>query len=159
MITVDEVKRCKHITNDLIKAVKDKLGAWPSYCEKDLIENGEMDFEYNKASYGFFVIDESSWDDEGKYQFQNITYQLVSYDPTNIGYPCGDNVLDKFDLILTMSVTRSGSYFSNYEYFYDKPILSIVEIEHIPEQIIPAHEDIKLVECRFKVRRMRTIWQ
>lgn len=147
MLTVDEVKKCKHVTDDLIKAVKDKLEDWPDYCEKDLIENGEMNFEYNKTSYGFFLVDESSWGDEGKYQYQDMTYQLVSYDPTNIGYPCDANVLDKFDLILTMSVTRSGSYFSNYEYFYDKPILSIVEIEHIPEQIIPAHEDIKLVEC------------
>lgn len=148
MLTVDEVKKCKHVTDDLINAVEDKLRYWPSYCEKDPIENDEVNFEYNKTSYGFFLVGESSWDDEGKYQFQNITYQLVSYDSTDTSYPCDDNVLDKFNLILTVPVTRSGSYFSDYNYFYDKPIISIVEIEHIPEQIIPAHEDVKFTKIK-----------
>lgn len=148
MLTVEDIKKCKHTTNDLIKEVENRLDDWPSYCEEDLLENGKVDFEYHNTSYGFLVVDESSWDDEGKYQFQNITYQLVSYNSTEIPYLCEDNILNKFDLILNVSVTRSGSYFSDYNYSYDKPILSIIEIEQIPEQIIPAHEEVKFVDIK-----------
>lgn len=149
MFTVEEVKKCKHVTDDLLEIVKNKLETWPSYCENDMIEHGEKDFEKDGMSYSYLYIDESSWDDEGKYQYQSITYQLVAYDPINskYSYPCNNNIIDKFDLILTVPVTRSGSYFSEYNYYYNKPLLSLVEIEQIPEQVIPAHEEIKFVEC------------
>lgn len=78
-----------------------------------------------------------------------IIHSGDAYDPTNskYSYPCNNNIIDKFDLILTVPVTRSGSYFSEYNYYYNKPLLSLVEIEQIPEQVIPAHEEIKFVEC------------
>ena len=148
MLAVDDVKKFKHISDDLLDVIKEKLDMWPNYCENDKIERGEMDFEKDGVSYGYLYIGESSWDDEGKYQFQNITYQLVAYDSVNseYSYPCDSNITDKFDLILNVPVTRSGSYFSEYSYYYDKPGLSIVEIKQIPEQVIPAHEEVKFVE-------------
>lgn len=150
MITVDDVKKCKHVTDNLIDIVKGKLETWPCCSNENMIECDEMDFEYDNVSYSYIELDESSWDDEGKYQFQDITYQLVSYDSTNseYSYPCDDNIIDKFDLILTVPVTRSGSYFSDYNYEYDEPSLSIVEIENIPEQVIPAHEEVKIVDIK-----------
>lgn len=146
MFSVNDVKSFKHISDNLLEDVKNKLETWPNYCENDKIERGEMDFEKDRVSYGYLYIGESSWDDEGKYQYQDITYQLVAYNPENQSYPCGDNIIDKFDLILNVPVTRSGSYFSEYSYYYDKPGLSIVEIEQIPEKVIPAHEEVKIVE-------------
>ena len=148
MFDVNDVKDFKHITDDLIEIIRNKLEMWPDYNENDRIERGEMDFEKDGVSYGYLYVDETSWDDEGKYQYQSITYQLVTYDSTNskYSYPCNNNIIDKFDLILTVPVTRSGSYFSDYNYFYDKPIISIVEVERIPEQIIPAHEDVKFTK-------------
>ena len=150
MFTVNDVKNFKHIPADLLEVVKNKLEMWPDYNENDKIERGEMDFKKDGVSYGYLYIGESSWDDEGKYQFQNITYQLVAYNPTHseYSYPCDSNITDKFDLILTVPVTRSGSYFSDYTYYYDKPNLSIVEIENIPKQVIPAHEEVKIVDIK-----------
>ena len=150
MFTLEEVKKCKHVTDDLLEIVKNKLEAWPSYCENNMIERGEMDFEKDGVSYSYLYIDETSWDDEGKYQYQAITYQLIAYDPTNskYSYPCNDNIIDKFDLILTVPVTRSGSYFSEYNYYYNNPSLSLVEIEQIPEKVIPAHEEVKWVDVK-----------
>ncbi|MBM6685497.1 hypothetical protein H9X90_05710 [Faecalicatena contorta] len=150
MFTVNDVKNFKHISDDLIDIVRNKLEMWPDYNERDKIERGEMDFEKDGVSYSYLYIDETSWDDEGKYQYQDITYQLVSYDSTNSkhSYPCDDNITDKFDLILTVPVTRSGSYFSEYTYYYDKPKLSLAQIEYIPEQIIPAHEDVKIMDIK-----------
>lgn len=148
MFTVNDAKNFKHVSDNLLEAVKNKLETWPNYCENDKIEHGEMDFENDGVFYGYLYIGETSWDDEGKYQYQDITYQLVAYDPENKSYPCSDNIIDKFDLILTVPVTRSGSYFSEYSYYYDKPGLSIVEIDHIPEQVIPAHEEVKFVEVQ-----------
>lgn len=150
MFTVNDAKNFKHVSDNLLEAVKNKLETWPNYCENDMIERGEKDFEKNGVSYSYLYIDETPWDDEGKYQFQNITYQLVAYDSTNSehSYPCDSNITDKFNLILTVPATRSGSYFSNYAYCYDKPKLSIVEIETIPEQVIPAHEEVKLVDVK-----------
>ena len=150
MFTVNDVKNFKHIPADLLEVVKNKLEMWPDYNENDKIERGEMDIKKDGVSYGYLYIDESSCDDEGKYQFQNITYQLVAYNPTHseYSYPCDSNITDKFDLILTVPVTRSGSYFSDYTYYYDKPNLSIVEIENIPEQVIPAHEEVKIVDIK-----------
>lgn len=150
MFTVEDVKKCKHVTDDLLEIVKNKLETWPSYCENDMIERGNKDFEKDGVSYSYLYVDETSWDDEGKYQYQSITYQLVAYNPTHseYSYPCDSNIIDKFDLILTVPVTRSGSYFSDYTYYYDKPNLSIVEIENIPEQVIPAHEEVKIVDIK-----------
>ena len=152
MFTVNDVKKFKHIPDDLLEVVKNELETWPDYNEHDKIERGEMDFEKDGVSYGYLYIDETSWDDEGKYQYQNITYQLVAYDSTNseYSYPCDSNITDKFDLILTAPITRSGSYFSDYTYYYDKPQLSIVEIAQIPEQVIPAHEEVKLVDVKIR---------
>lgn len=146
MLAVDDVKKFKHISDDLLDVIKEKLDMWTSYNENDRIEHGEMDFENDGVFYGYLYISETSWDDEGKYQYQDITYQLVAYNPEKQSYPCSDNIIDKFDLILNVPVTRSGSYFSEYSYYYDKPGLSIVEIEQIPEKVIPAHEEVKIVE-------------
>ena len=148
MFAVDDVKNFKHISDDLLDVVKEKLEMWPSYSENDRIELGLMNFDKDGVSYGYVYIGETSWDDEGKYQYQDITYQLVAYDSDNKSYPCSDNIIDKFDLILTAPVTRCGSYFSEYNYYYDKPGLSIIEIEQVPEQVIPAHEEVKFVEVK-----------
>ena len=45
MFTVNDVKNFKHIPDDLLEVVKNKLETWPDYNEHDKIERGEMDFE------------------------------------------------------------------------------------------------------------------
>lgn len=146
MITVEELKECKHASDELVKAVKNSIdNIWKGYCERNWLEDG-FGVEHNGISYSVIEVDESLWDDEGKYQYQNITYQLISYNPKIKSYPCDANIIDKYDLFFNLPVTRSGSYFSDYSYVYSEPVISRGTIEHIPEKVIPVHEEIKMVE-------------
>lgn len=146
MITVEELKECKHASDELVEVVKNGIdNIWDSFCEHNWLEDG-FGVEHDGISYSVIEVDESSWDDEGKYQYQNITYQLASYNPAIESYPCDESIIDKYNLFFDLPVTRSGSYFSDYFYEYSKPVISRGTIEHIPVKIIPAHEEVKFVE-------------
>ena len=146
MITVEELRDCKKVSNDLIQMVKDRINeVWTNYDEHNHFECGDFSFEYNGVSYDAYMISCSNWDDEGKYQYQDITYRLVSFDKSINDYLCNENIVDKFDLFLIMNVSRCGSYFSEYVFEYGKPIIKIATIERIPERVIPAHDEVKLI--------------
>ena len=146
MITVEELKECKYASDELVEVVKNGIdNIWDSFCEHNWLEDG-FGVEHDGVSYSVIEVDESSWDDEGKYQYQNITYQLVSYNPDIESYPCDKSIIDKYDLFFDLPVTRSVSYFSDYFYEYDKPVIRRGTIEDIPEKVIPAHEEVKFVE-------------
>ena len=146
MITVEELKECKYASDELVESVKNGIdNIWGSFCEHNWLEDG-FGVEHDGISYSVIVLDESSWEDEGKYQYQNTTYQLVSYNPKIKSYPCDKSIIDKYDLFFNLPVTRSGSYFSDYLYEYDRPVISRGIIEHIPVKLIPAHEEVKMVE-------------
>ena len=146
MITVEELRECKKASDDLIQAVKDRIKeVWSNYDEHDHFENEDFSFEFDEVSYDAYMVGWSSWDDQGKYQYRDITYQLVSFDKSIKEYLCNESIGDRFDLFLTMSVSRCGSYFSEYVYEYEKPIIKIATIECIPEKIIPAHDEVKLI--------------
>lgn len=146
MMTVEELKEYKYASDELVEVIKNGIdNIWGSYCEHNWMEDG-FGVEHDGVSYSVIEVDESSWDDEGKYQYQNITYQLVSYNPEIESYPCDESIIDKYNLFFDLPVTRSGSYFSDYFYEYDKPVISRGTIEHIPVKIIPAHEEVKFVE-------------
>lgn len=146
MITVEELKKCKHASDELVSIVKNSIdNIWKGYCEKNLLEH-EFEVEYRGLPHNVIIVDESPWSDEGKYQYQNITYQLVSYDSAVRSYPSEVSIVDKYDLFFDLPVTRSGSYFSDYFYEYNKPVIRHGTIEHIPVKIIPAHEEVKFVE-------------
>lgn len=146
MITVEELKECKHASDELVDAVKNSIdNIWKGYSEHNWLEDG-FRVEHDGISYSVIEVDESSWDDEGKYQYQDITYQLVSYNREIESYPCDESIIDKYDLFFDLPVTRSGSYFSDYLYEYDRPVISRGIIEHIPVKIIPAHEEVKMVK-------------
>ena len=146
MITIEELKKCKDTPENLIEAVKARIDeVCSNYDEHNYMEDG-FTFEYNGVSYDVITLEESSWDDEGKYQYQYITYQLISFDKNIKSWACKDSIIDKFNLIINLSVTRSGSYFSDYYYSYDKPTIQFAKIKHIPEQIIPAHDKVVFVD-------------
>lgn len=148
MITIEELKQCKNATEDLIEVVRKRIGEVCSdYGEHNYLGD-DFGFEYNGVCYDVIEKEKSSWDDEGKYQYQDITYQLVSFDRDIKSYPCEQSIIDKFDLFLVLVVERSGSYFSDYNYTYDKPSIQIVNIEHVSEKIIPAHDEIVFTELK-----------
>ena len=95
--------------------------------------------EVNGKRYGFHIVEEGDWGDEGKYQFRNDIGILCEYDEDW-------NTVKMFNIAATSDMTRSGSYFSEYYYEYDKLTVNKVIKKIIPKQIIPEREVITLDE-------------
>lgn len=85
----------------------------------------------NGITYGIKVIDGGYWEDEGKYQYKTELGVLCEYDD---GY---DNVIKMFDIAIRSNITRSGSYFTDYNYDYEDLEINKIIKKVIPQQIIP----------------------
>ena len=93
--------------------------------------------EVNGTNYGVKVIDEGGWIDEGKYQYRTDIGVLCEFDDKW-------NVVKMFDIAVTSEITRSGSYFSEYNYEYDKLVVNKIIKKVIPKQIIPERTVVTL---------------
>lgn len=92
----------------------------------------DISMEVNGVRYGVDVIEDGSWEDDGKYQYKTDIGILCTYDKNY-------NVVNKYNVAVISNITRSGSYFSEYYYEYeDLEVKKIIE-KVIPEQIIPEH--------------------
>ncbi len=109
----------------------------------DILE--EFTILTDNINFAFICTEEPDWDDQGKYQYMSIDYQLVSYDNSKHSWPTNDNIIDYYDFIFTQHISRSGSYFSEYYYEYDKPEPYKLKEFLIPEVIIPEHIEIRCV--------------
>lgn len=141
-INVEDAKKYKKASDELILTLKEKLPT--GYFEYDPLE--EFAFEFNGEKIALMGIGSDNWDDEGKYQYNTEYYQLVSYNPKKASYPCNQSIIDKYDIIISIGIQRSGSYFSEYYYTYEGIVVERVAIERIPPQVIPAHDEVKFVE-------------
>ncbi|MFG6369481.1 MAG: hypothetical protein K1W16_13910 [Lachnospiraceae bacterium] len=99
----------------------------------------EIGKEVNGVNYGVKVIDGGDWIDEGKYQYRTDVGVLCEYDENW-------NVVKIFDIAITSDIIRSGSYFSDYNYEYDKLKINKIIKKVIPEQIIPERTIITIEE-------------
>lgn len=95
--------------------------------------------EVNGVNYGVKVLDEGDWIDEGKYQYRTDIGVLCEFDEKW-------NVVKMFDIAATSEITRSGSYFSEYNYEYDNLAVNKIIKKVIPKQIIPERTVITLEE-------------
>lgn len=89
----------------------------------------ELGATVDGAEYRLDIVEEGDWDDQGKYQFKDVTgilYKIVE-----------DSSIIKYDIAVTQYITRSGSYFSDYEYEYDPLEVRQLVQKVIPQQIIP----------------------
>ena len=68
----------------------------------------ELGATIGSERYGLEIIDESDWIDEGKYQYKDATGVLYSISE--------DDNVTKYDVAVTQYVSRSGFYFSEYDY-------------------------------------------
>ena len=117
----------KELLEDIMDGLKRK--------EKSLEDNY---VEVNGITYGTTDCEYSGWEDGGKYQYQDETGRLCSYDEEW-------NILEKFDIYIDQGVSRSGSYFSDYDYEYINMNAYMIEKILVPEKVIPAHyKDIKV---------------
>lgn len=81
------------------------------------------------VEYGLDIVDEGDWDDQGKYQYKDVTGVLYKIS--------GDDSVTKYDIAVTQYITRSGSYFSEYYYEYEPLQVDQLVQKVIPQQIIP----------------------
>lgn len=95
--------------------------------------------EVNGSNYGVKVLDEGDWIDEGKYQYRTDIGVLCEFDDKW-------NVVKMFDIAVTSEITRSGSYFTDYNYDYEDLEVNKIIKKVIPQQIIPERTVITLEE-------------
>lgn len=89
----------------------------------------ELGATVDGVEYGLDIIDDENWDDQGKYQCKDVTGILFKISD-------GDSVT-KYDIAVTQYITRSGSYFSEYDYEYEPLDVRQLVQKVIPQQIIP----------------------
>lgn len=105
--------------------------------------NNEDDFEeisttIDGIEYGLKIVDETDWDDQGKYQYKDVTGVLCEI--------LEDSSVTKYDIAVTQYITRSGSYFSDYYYQYDPLQVDQLVQKVIPQQIIPERTIVVFAE-------------
>lgn len=145
MITVKELKKCKKASNELVETIKQYLKEkFPNKYDCPDME-GNFELEIDGVTYGILEKDKSEWTDDGKYSYADKTYQLVSYDRNVTEYICTESIIDKYDLFINQSFSRSGSYFTDYNYQYDSPTVQIATIERVPEKVIKAHDEVRFI--------------
>lgn len=81
------------------------------------------------VEYGLDIVDEGGWDDQGKYQYKDVTGILCEI--------LEDGSVTKYDIAVTQYITRCGSYFSEYYYEYETLQVDQLVQKVIPQQIIP----------------------
>ena len=98
----------------------------------------ELGATVNGVEYGLDIVDDGDWDDQGKYQYKDVTGVLCKISE--------DGSVTKYDIAVTQYITRSGSYFSEYYYEYeplqvDQLVLKVIPQQIIPKRIIVTFED------------------
>jgi len=95
----------------------------------------DTDVVINDTKHYFEIVegDQDDWDDDGKYQYSNYVAQLVEIDDNF-------NEVKRYELYVREDVSRTGSYYTDYYYGYERTIVE-KHITEVPEEIrvIPAH--------------------
>lgn len=107
---------------------------------KEIVSHFDNEDDYEELGatidgieYGLDIVDETDWDDQGKYQYKNVTGILCK--------SLEDGSVTKYDIAVTQYITRSGSYFSDYYYDYDPLQVDQLVQKVIPQQIIPERSN------------------
>lgn len=98
----------------------------------------ELGATIDGAKYELDIISDENWDDQGKYQCKNVTGVLYKISE--------DGNVTKYDIAVTQYITRSGSYFSEYNYEYEPLDVRQLIQKVIPQQIIPERTVVTFKE-------------
>lgn len=98
----------------------------------------ELGATVDGIEYGLDIIDDENWDDQGKYQCKDVTGVLYKISE--------DGNVTKYNIAVTQYITRSGSYFSEYDYEYDPLEVRQLVRKVIPQQIIPERTVVTFKE-------------
>lgn len=98
----------------------------------------ELGATIDGAKYELDIINDENWDDQGKYQCKDVTGVLYKISE--------DGNVTKYDIAVTQYITRSGSYFSEYNYEYEPLDVRQLIKKVIPQQIIPERTIVTFQE-------------
>ena len=98
----------------------------------------ELGATVNGVEYGLDIVDDGDWDDQGKYQYKDVTGVLCKTSE--------DGSVTKYDIAVTQYITRAGSYFSEYYYEYKPLQVDQLVQKVIPQQIIPERTIVTFAE-------------
>lgn len=98
----------------------------------------ELGATVDGAEYRLDIVEEGDWDDQGKYQYKDVTGILYKI--------AEDGSIIKYDIAVTQYITRSGSYFSEYNYEYEPLQVDQLVQKVIPQQIIPERTIVTFKE-------------
>ena len=130
MIEDINVKECEEIPGEIFQEIINGINQEDSLEDQSVI--------VNDVKYYLIEVENTGWEDDGKYDFQDATYQVTSVDENY-------KPIKKYNAFISQSVSRTGSYYSDYYYDYLEIESYRMEVEHVPEKIIPAHDVNKLV--------------
>jgi len=125
------------ITKNSLQKFLDGFDSEKSLCdefnETALIEGEKYTFNIVSGSSEDWEVEDSA----GKYQSTECIYQLVKI---NDEY----EEIEKYELYVSEHGSRTGSYYTDWYYTYDREIVNKF-ITHIPEAtvIIPAYEKVE----------------
>lgn len=89
----------------------------------------ELGATIDGVKYQLDIVDDGNWNDQGKYQYKDVTGVLYKISE--------DDSVTKYDIAVTQYITRSGSYFSEYYYEYKPLQVDQLVQKVIPQQVIP----------------------
>lgn len=98
----------------------------------------ELGATVDGAEYRLDIVEDGDWDDQGKYQCKDVTGILYKI--------AEDGSIIKYDIAVTQYITRSGSYFSEYNYEYEPLQVDQLVQKVIPQQIIPERTIVTFKE-------------
>jgi len=130
MIKDINVKECAEISGEIFQEIINGID------QEDFLEDQSV--VVNDVRYYLSEVENAGWEDDGKYQYRYATYQIVN---VNENY----KTTKSYNAFISQSVSRTGSYYSDYYYDYLEIESYRMEVEHVPEKIIPAHNVNKLV--------------
>ena len=140
MYKIEEVKKFAKASDVIIKELKNKFSEYGFDSEDASIE--ELAFNFNGQNFALWNTDSEDWISDGKYESGGENYQLVSFDNSKIKYPCTKNITDYYNVVVNQSISRTGSYYTDWYYSYFEPTVSVLEIVTVAEVVIPEHEDV-----------------
>ena len=130
MIDLGFAKNMKETSNELLGELKEEVKRVYNNNNYEYNEYylDNVKFVFEDSEYILEYYDSNNWEDNGKYQIRDEFYFLTtsSYETHNV--------------MISLPIIRTGSYYSYYEYQYEEPSYSKIKIKEVPEQIIPAHE-------------------
>ena len=131
-LSIDLVKKSLELDEELKRKIMEII------ADEKTKKLESLQFSLDNRNFMLEEVDETDWDDQGKYQYQELTMQLIEVDSMF-------NEISKYNLFIDLDIQRNGSYFSEYHYDYLGYNIYSFSVELIPEQIlvIPEHEELK----------------